>query len=82
MSCPYANALGVPREGVHAKRIFGLAQNDILATIVLSVITAVAFKMPFLYTLIGWFIIGELLHYIFGVNTAFLHMIGITPCKN
>ena len=29
MPCPYANLLGVPGEGVHAIRIFGLSFVDI-----------------------------------------------------
>ena len=82
MSCPYANALGIPGQGVHSSRIAGLALNDTLATILLALFTSWVLKMSFLHSLVGWFIIGEVLHYLFGVNTAFLHMIGITPCKN
>lgn len=82
MSCPYAHALGVPGEGVHAQRFMGLALNDTLATIIAALLTAWIFNVSFLYSLIGWFVAGEVLHYVFGVNTAFLKMIGITPCKN
>ena len=82
MSCPYAHALGVPGEGVHAQRFMGLALNDTIATVVAALLTAWIFKISFLYSLIGWFVAGEVLHYAFGVNTAFLKMIGITPCKN
>lgn len=82
MSCPYAHALGVPGEGVHAQRFMGLALNDTLATIIAALLTALIFNVSFLYSLIGWFVAGEVLHYAFGVNTAFLKMIGITPCKN
>ena len=82
MPCPYAHALGVPGEGVHAQRFMGLALNDTIATIVVALLTAWLFNVSFLYSLIGWFVAGEVLHYAFGVNTAFLKMIGITPCKN
>ena len=81
MSCPYANALGVPGEGVHAQRFMGLALNDTIATVVAALLTAWLFNISFLYSLIGWFVAGEILHYAFGVNTAFLKMIGITPCR-
>jgi hypothetical protein len=81
MSCPYANILGVPGEGVHAQRFMGLALNDTLATIVAALLTSWFFNVSFLYSLFGWFALGELLHYAFGVNTAFLKMIGITPCN-
>jgi hypothetical protein len=79
MSCPYANALGVPGQGVHAARILGMALHDWLATIVLSAIVAWLFKANFLYTLVYIFVFGEILHYIYGVPTAFLKMIGLEP---
>jgi len=82
MSCPYAHILGVPGEGVHAQRFMGLALNDTIATIVAALLTAWIFKISFLYSVIGWFVAGEVLHYAFGVNTAFLKMLGITPCKS
>ena len=79
MPCPYANILGVPGQGVHAKRFFGLALNDILATIVLAVITTFFIKVSFVGSLVGWLVIGEILHYWFGTKTAFLKMIGLEP---
>ena len=79
MPCPYANALGEPGKGVHAARIFGLALNDTLMTIVASIITAYLFNISFLASFIAWFVAGEVLHYLFGTNTAFLRMIGMTP---
>ena len=77
MSCPYKHILGVPGEGVHARRIWGLAMNDILLTIVLTILTCVLFRLPFWPTLIVWFVVGEILHYAFGVQTAFLTKMGI-----
>ena len=79
MPCPYAHILGVPGQGVHATRIFGLARNDILATFVLAFITIYFVRISFIKSLIGWFIIGEILHYLFGTKTAFLKMIGLEP---
>jgi len=80
MSCPYANILGVPGEGVHKQRFLGLALNDTIATLVAALLTTWFFKVPLLYSIFGWFLAGEVLHYAFGVNTAFLKMIGIVPC--
>jgi hypothetical protein len=77
MPCPYSNILGIPGQGFHSTRIFGLSLYDILATIVLSVIVSYFFKVSFLKSFIGWFILGEILHYLFGSNTAFLQMIGV-----
>lgn len=79
MSCPYANALGTPGEGVHAQRFLGLALNDTIATLVAALLTTWFFNIPLLYSILGWFVAGEVLHYAFGVDTAFLKMIGIRP---
>jgi len=79
MPCPYANALGEPGKGVHTARIFGLAQNDLLMTIAVAIITAYLFNISFILSFAIWFISGEVLHYLFGTNTAFLRMIGMTP---
>jgi hypothetical protein len=79
MQCPYAHSLGVPGQGVHAARIFGLARNDIIATIVLAFVTTFFIRISFIESLVGWFIIGEILHYVFGTKTAFLKMIGLEP---
>ena len=82
MSCPYANALGVPGQGVHAQRFFGLALNDMIATLVAAIISSWLLNISLLYSILGWFVLGEVLHYAFGVNTAFLKMLGITPCQS
>jgi len=79
MPCPYANALGEPGKGVHAARIFGISQNDLLMTIAVAVFTAYLFNISFLVSFAAWFVSGEVLHYLFGTNTAFLRMIGMTP---
>lgn len=75
MSCPYSTALGIREKGVHSSRIFGFALNDILATIVGSILTSYIFKVSLLYSLVFWFVLGEILHIAFGVDTAFLEMI-------
>ena len=79
MPCPYANALGVPGQGIHSTRIFGLALNDILMTIIGGVIIAFIFDVNVWTSLLLLFILGEILHYAFGTQTAFLTMIGIHP---
>ena len=79
MPCPYANILGVPGQGIHEARIFGLARNDTIMTIILAFITTFFIRISFIGSFVGWFIIGEILHYIFGTKTAFLKMIGLEP---
>jgi hypothetical protein len=82
MSCPYANLLGVPGEGVHSTRIFGLSFVDIFLTLLLALFTAYLTKTSILLNFIFWSTVGEILHYIAGTQTAFLTMVGIhIDCK-
>jgi len=83
--CPYKYIFGEPGKGVHSYRIFGLAVVDIVLTIVLAVATSKYTKSSFLVHLLFWIFIGELLHYWFGTQTAFLTMIGVdteSKCSN
>ena len=80
-SCPYANALGIPGQGFHSTRIFGIALNDTLATILVAYITTFFIDISFITSFVIWFVLGEILHYIFGTQTAFLKKIGVSTCK-
>ena len=53
--------------------------NDTIATIVAAIITSIIYKISIVYSLLGWFILGEILHILFRVDTAFLELIGMTP---
>jgi len=77
MACPYSTILGVPKQGVHASRIGPYALNDSLATIALALFLAWVFNTSFFPTLVVIFVLGEVLHYVFGVQTAFLTTLGI-----
>ena len=86
MKCPfapfaaYSTALGEPGKGVHAKRFLGIALNDTLMTLAAAIILSAIYNIDILYTFTGLFVLGEILHYLFGVSTAFLKMIGLEPC--
>lgn len=77
MSCPFKNALGIPGEGVHSYRIFGLAAFDIIATIIVAIISSFYTNTSLALNFLGWFILGEVLHYVFCVKTAFLKLISL-----
>ena len=79
MSCPFALALGTPGQGFHSTRILGLALYDIIGTILLAMITSLIFKTDLFKNILGWFIVGEILHYVYGTQTAFLAYINMTP---
>jgi len=77
MPCPFAGLLGEPGKGVHAARVLGIAQNDTIMTIIVAIITSYIYNVNFFISFLGWIILGEVLHYTFGVNTAGLRMLGI-----
>ena len=81
MPCPYSTLLGIREQGVHSARVLGLARNDIIMTLLGALATSYFFKISILWSLVGWFVAGEVLHILFGVNTAFLELLGIPPCN-
>jgi hypothetical protein len=81
MRCPYKDIFGIPGTGFHSQRFMGLALNDTLGTIVLAVLVTYFFNVSLWKSIIGMFLLGEILHYVFGVQTAFLNMIGIKACE-
>ncbi len=73
--CQYKNIFGAPNEGVHSHRFAGFAIVDIVATILLAMIISKYAKSNFLKTLLIIFIIAQIFHYLFCVETAFLKLI-------
>ena len=80
MSCPYKHILGIPGKGFHSKRFMGLALYDTLGTFIIAVVIALVFKFSVWKTVLSLFVLGELLHYLFGTQTAFLTMLRIKAC--
>ena len=70
MSCPYANSLGKPGEGVHA-HFFGIAVFDVLATILAAY---VLHRVTGTLSLVAWlaiaFAAGVAAHRFFCVRTT------------
>lgn len=81
MLCKYKDSLGVPREGVHARRMFDLAFWDIFGTIVISYAISRLFGVGFIITLIIILILAEALHLLFCVETPITKMIKLTASK-
>jgi hypothetical protein len=79
-SCPYKFIFGIPGQGFHSIRFLGYAVNDTLGTVGLALLTSWIFNINIWISLLVWFISGELLHYTFGVQTAFLSTIGVKAC--
>lgn len=83
MGCPYAAIFGKPGTGAHAWRFGpnnGFAVVDTLLTILAAMITSYFGGFPLLNSIVAWFLIGEALHLLFGVQTAVLTFFGIVAC--
>ena len=76
-ACPYRYLFGKPGEGPHSYRFMGLAVVDTLLTLLGALLITYATGYPILLTFIAFFVLGEILHYAFGTQTAFLTMIGV-----
>ena len=75
--CKYANLFGAPGTGLHKYRVFGLAAVDLLATLIAAWFASRWWGWRGFW---GWinafivlFVIGEILHILFCVNTAFIN---------
>ena len=74
--CKYKDMLGVPNQGIHSYRLFGVAIADVLMTIVGAFIISRIFHVRFITTLIVLFLLGIFLHRIFCVRTTVDKLLG------
>jgi hypothetical protein len=70
--CKYKHIFGIPNQGIHQYRIFGLATMDIVQTIIGALLISWFFKIKFWICLLALFILGEILHILFCIDTAFI----------
>jgi hypothetical protein len=68
--CKYKNILGIPGKGIHSYRVGGIAIADVIMTIIGAFIISFFSGWNFIYTLIGLFILGIILHRLFCVRTT------------
>ena len=78
--CQYKDALGKPNEGFHKERLLGMARNDLLGTIAISVLIGFFMNKNILLVFIVIFLLGVLLHLIFCVDTAFIKFLKKLIC--
>lgn len=64
-------------KGIRRFRILGISIIDVLGTILLALLSQRFLSISFEYALIFWFVIGELAHKLFGVQTALLSMLNM-----
>jgi NhaP-type Na+/H+ or K+/H+ antiporter len=68
--CKYKNSLGIPNQGIHSHRLFGLAIVDVIFTVIGAMVISYFSKKSFIYTLIFLFLLGIILHRLFCVRTT------------
>lgn len=68
--CQYKNSLGIPNEGIHSYRLFGVAIVDVIMTFVGAFFVSKIFRTNYLRTTIALFILGIILHRAFCVETT------------
>ena len=74
--CQYKDVLGKPDEGVH-KHVAGFAIGDVIGTLFIAAIIGQTPRETF-HWFIWFFTLGQLLHWLFCVDTAFLRTFGLT----
>ena len=68
--CKYKDVLGVPGQGIHSFKIYGISVWDTLITLVCAIFLAWAANWSYLYTIVGAYILGIILHHLFCVRTT------------
>lgn len=72
--CQFKNIFGEPGKGVHRLRFGPFAFIDLLATLVLAGIIGYIFNIDVLLTFVILFIVAQVLHWLFCVNTSFIKL--------
>jgi hypothetical protein len=70
----YKDIFGVSREGVHSIRVFDFAIVDIIMTLIGAIIISYFFKFNLILIFIYLFILGQVLHILFCVETKFVSL--------
>ena len=73
----YRNILGEQGKGLHRFRLLDVAVIDYLLSILLSIAVSAITKFPLVLTTILVFILGIVLHIIFGVKTSAVKYLGL-----
>lgn len=77
--CTYKDALGQPATGIHAYRVANIAIADVIMTLAVAYIISLLFQISFVYSAMGMFIAGIILHRLFCVRTTVDKMLFSEP---
>ena len=68
--CKYKDIFGKPSTGIHSYRIFNIAIIDFVATAIVAYMITLLFKIQFVYSFLGLFLVGIFMHHLFCVRTT------------
>jgi hypothetical protein len=68
--CKYKDILGVPNQGIHSYRLFGVAIIDVIMTMILAYVISILTKIKYIYSLLFCFLLGIIMHRLFCVKTT------------
>lgn len=68
--CKYKNYFGEPGKGVHSYRIFNIAIVDVVMTLIGALIISYLSGIKFIWSALGLFLVGILLHRVFCIRTT------------
>ena len=74
----YSNIFGKPNTGLHSIRFLNVAIIDYILTIGLAFLITFLTSFPLVLSTICVFILGIILHYLFGVPTSALKFMKLT----
>jgi hypothetical protein len=68
--CKYKNAFGELKTGIHSYRIMDVAVLDFVVTAIAAYLITLASGVKFVYSFVGLFLAGILIHRLFCVRTT------------
>ncbi|NDC83806.1 hypothetical protein EB093_09145 [bacterium] len=68
--CKYKNAFGEPNTGIRKYRIMNIAIYDTLLVLVIAIALAWFFRLPYIPTIVGIYLLGIVAHRLFCVQTG------------
>jgi hypothetical protein len=71
----WKNILGVPKEGVHRVRLFGLALTDLVLTIILAVLISYWKNWNITVVFLSLIVLSILIHLLFCVDTTLIKLL-------
>ena len=73
----YKDIFGKSKQGLHSYRLLDVAIVDYMMTIIGAIILSYYTEIPLVVTTIGLFVLGILLHLLFGVSTGTMRWLGL-----